>query len=107
RPPHGSPVQGALAGLAKTAAHEWPLVACKALDVDPRACEQIAEVLVEEILTSGPVEVGLSANGRVALELIEAPVAHTAHGPLQPGDMVVVTGGARGVTAEALFPLVR
>ena len=29
------PVTGGLAGLAKTAGHVWPEVACKAIDLDP------------------------------------------------------------------------
>src|SRR5262249_58146527 len=29
------PTSGGLAGLAKTAGHEWPEVRCQALDVDP------------------------------------------------------------------------
>jgi NADP-dependent 3-hydroxy acid dehydrogenase YdfG/acyl carrier protein len=107
--PTRSPVQGALAGLSKTAAREWPGVHCKAVDVDPGALDRVSDILVEEILTAGPVEVGLSANERVALEMEEAPAVLPAGRSevLQPGDVIVVTGGARGVTAEALFPLVR
>lgn len=107
--PRIDPVQGALAGLAKTAAHEWPLVSCKAIDIDPNLGNGIADQLVDELLTIGPTEVGLTAKGRIGLELIEASVA----GPndkshlLASGDVVVVTGGARGVTAESLFPFVR
>ena len=32
---HGEPTSGGLAGLAKTAGHEWPEVHCKAIDLDP------------------------------------------------------------------------
>ena len=52
------------AGLTKTAAHEWPLVASKALDIDPRASDQIADVLVEEILTAA---LALPAGARAML----------------------------------------
>ncbi|MBO0697168.1 MAG: SDR family NAD(P)-dependent oxidoreductase, partial [Zavarzinella sp.] len=106
--PTRDPVQGALAGLAKTASHEWPAVACKAVDVDPAALADLPRVVAEEILTAGPVEVGVSAPGRVRLEV--APSAPPQAGPVPPvghGDVIVVTGGARGVTAEALLALAR
>src|SRR5207245_1528499 len=77
--------------------------------VDPGVLRQVPHILVEEILTAGPLEVGLSAKGRVALELVDTPAVLPAGDPgvLSPGDVVVVTGGGRGVTAESLFPLVR
>jgi acyl transferase domain-containing protein/NADP-dependent 3-hydroxy acid dehydrogenase YdfG len=107
--PNRDPVQGALAGLSKTAAHEWPAVACKAIDIDPNVLRHVPHILVEEILTALPVEVGLSAKGRVAMEVVESPAVLPENDPgiLTSGDVVVVTGGGRGVTAEALFPLVR
>jgi NAD(P)-dependent dehydrogenase (short-subunit alcohol dehydrogenase family)/acyl carrier protein len=107
--PSRDPVRGALAGLAKTAAKEWTGVACKAIDIDPNIVSHAPDILVEEILTVGPSEVGLSAKGRVFLELVESPAASRAGdvGALAAGDVVVATGGGRGVTAEALFPLVR
>lgn len=107
--PARDPVHGALAGLCKSAAHEWPQVACKAIDIDPGVLRHVPHVLVEEILTAGPMEVGLSAKGRCSLELVEAPAVLPAGDPtvLSAGDVIVVSGGARGVTAEALFPFVR
>jgi acyl transferase domain-containing protein/NADP-dependent 3-hydroxy acid dehydrogenase YdfG len=102
-------VQGALAGLSKTAFHEWPSISCKAIDVDPVVLRHAPGVLVEEVLTKGPLEVGLSAKGRMTLELVDTPAVLPAGeaSVLVPGDVVVVTGGGRGVTAESLFPLVR
>jgi acyl transferase domain-containing protein len=107
--PSRDPVHGALAGLSKTAAHEWPRIACKAIDIDPGVLRHVPHILVEEALTAGPPEVGLSAKGRVALQVVAAPAVLPAGDPniLSPGDVVVVSGGGRGVTAEALFPLVR
>ncbi|HEX3147858.1 MAG TPA: SDR family NAD(P)-dependent oxidoreductase [Gemmataceae bacterium] len=107
--PSRDPIQGGLAGLSKTAAHEWPHIACKAIDIDPTVLRHVPHILVEEALTAGPSEVGLSAKGRVALEIVESPALLPAGEPtiLSPGDVVVVTGGGRGVTAEALLPLVR
>jgi NAD(P)-dependent dehydrogenase (short-subunit alcohol dehydrogenase family) len=99
---------GAFSGLAKTAAHEWPLVQCKAIDLDPHFARNLSAVLADEILTAGPVEVGINLDGRVRIELGNAePVLETAPiGPITSEDVILVTGGARGVTCESLFTLV-
>jgi acyl transferase domain-containing protein/NAD(P)-dependent dehydrogenase (short-subunit alcohol dehydrogenase family) len=104
--PSRDPIPGAFAGLSKTASREWPHVDCKAIDIDPQWLKNAAHDLVDEILTAGPLEVGMVASGRITLELQEAPALANSEG-LAQGDLVIVTGGARGVTAEALFPLVR
>ncbi len=60
-------LSGGLAGLAKTAGHEWPEVACKAFDLsaDLTDAKQTAEMLVAELLVDGAQEVGFS-QGRSA-----------------------------------------
>jgi NAD(P)-dependent dehydrogenase (short-subunit alcohol dehydrogenase family) len=105
-----SPVAGGLAGLAKTAAREWPLVHSKAIDLDPAfaSAEPAATAIVDELLKSGPTEVGLSRHAKLALEL--APFARTDDLDPRPkrlerGDLVVISGGARGITAEVAVAL--
>ncbi|HEX4611994.1 MAG TPA: SDR family NAD(P)-dependent oxidoreductase, partial [Urbifossiella sp.] len=96
---------GGLAGLVKTAAAEWPDVAVKAIDLEQgeRSPEALAAAVLGELLEGGSdVEVGLRAGGRrVSLACTPAPVPS---GPpvVADGDVVVVSGGARGVTAAAL-----
>jgi acyl transferase domain-containing protein/NAD(P)-dependent dehydrogenase (short-subunit alcohol dehydrogenase family) len=104
------PMQGALAGLVKTAALEWPEVSCRAIDIDPNWHDAAAriEALCDTILTYGaetPVEIGLSAARRVVLAL--AADAGKVHDDLRldEKDVVVVSGGARGVTAAACSAL--
>ena len=65
-----SPISGASAGLAKTAACEWPAVDCKAMDVDAAfdVPDGAARVIVEELKTRS-AEVGLSRQGRMVVEL--------------------------------------
>ena len=106
------PAMGGLAGLVKTAGHEWPEVACKAIDLDPAlgTSADAAEAIVAELFRPGPIEVGLSATGRSTLELRPAPLPARESGslhaaPIQPGEVVIVTGGARGVTAEVAVAL--
>jgi acyl transferase domain-containing protein len=101
------PLSGGLAGLCKTAGHEWPQVACKALDLAaglPAAAA--AQAIVSELFLVGPGEVGISAHGLHSLKLTEVPLAESAAvPPLQSGDLVVISGGARGVTAEVAIDL--
>jgi hypothetical protein len=96
------PLDGGLAGLAKTAGHEWPEVACKALDLagDFATPEEAAAALVEELFLAGPAEVGLARAGRVTLARVAQPLSGgTGAAPFLPGEVVVLSGGARGVTA--------
>ncbi|MFH2202814.1 MAG: SDR family NAD(P)-dependent oxidoreductase [Elusimicrobiota bacterium] len=100
---------GALAGLAKTAGREWPEVVCRVLDVDRNFTDaaDAARQLAGELLLTGPAEVGISPAGRTALRLERAKLAAGKHIPLSPDDVVLVTGGARGVTAETACALAK
>lgn len=101
-----SPLQGALAGLVKTAQHEWPNVRCKALDVSDKWSDvnRIAEVIAAELASDGPVEVAHDGSSRFGLTLIEAPPT-PGELELDSSDVVLVTGGARGVTADCVMEL--
>ncbi|HEY9721519.1 MAG TPA: SDR family oxidoreductase, partial [Oscillatoriaceae cyanobacterium] len=103
-----NPLTGALAGLTKTARLEWPEVCCKAVDVarDWEETIDAANAVVDELFLAGPIEVGISPRGRVQLELEEAIAPAAGATPhLAPGDLVIVSGGARGVTAESALAL--
>jgi NADP-dependent 3-hydroxy acid dehydrogenase YdfG len=100
----GASPSGALAGLAKTAAREWPECRVLALDLGD-ACD--AEAIVEELLGDrGVVEVGLTSEGAWTLTDGPEPAA-PGEVPLAPGDLVVASGGGRGVTAAAVLALAR
>ncbi len=108
--PDRDPVDGGLAGLAKTAALEWPEVRCKAIDLgrDWADAEEAADALTNEVLLAGPAEVGLSRSGTRILECILRPLAAVnGAAPFGRGDVIVATGGARGVTAVAAVALAR
>jgi hypothetical protein len=107
--PIDDPEQGALAGLIKTAAVEWNRVICRAIDLSPdfgdadaAAGQAVAELIRVE--DGDPVEIGLRPDGRVTLVPVRALIGD---GPLQlhPTDVVVITGGARGVTAACAWRL--
>ncbi len=105
----GDPLSGGLAGLSKSVALEWPEVHCKALDLG-MGMEVIpaATTLVEEIFTTAPLEIGVSSTGLTTLELVTEDVsADTRELALEEGDLVVISGGARGVTAAVSVALAR
>jgi acyl transferase domain-containing protein/NAD(P)H-dependent flavin oxidoreductase YrpB (nitropropane dioxygenase family)/NADP-dependent 3-hydroxy acid dehydrogenase YdfG len=116
----GFPGGAGVAGFLKTLALEWPEARVKAIDLDrdePPAA--LAARLLDEI-TAGDreVEVGFVSGRRQVLRPVEAPLAVPA-GPahavgldasaagLGPGAVVLVTGGARGITGEAVVELAR
>ncbi|MBC7541539.1 MAG: SDR family oxidoreductase, partial [Candidatus Sericytochromatia bacterium] len=99
---------GGLAGLAKTAAQEWPTARVKAVDLarGEHAPMALADALFEELQAGGTeVEVGLQADGsRVTLTTVPATVTSGAN-PVTAQSVIVASGGARGVTATALIAL--
>ncbi|KAB2346557.1 type I polyketide synthase [Actinomadura rudentiformis] len=116
----GDPSAGAgLRGLARTLAQEYPDVLVRALDVDakdaPRALAQ--RILAEMLVADSPVDVGHDGDTRRTLTVTpaELPVpapngaaGATAHGlDLGPDSVVLLTGGARGITARVALELAR
>jgi acyl transferase domain-containing protein/acyl carrier protein/NAD(P)-dependent dehydrogenase (short-subunit alcohol dehydrogenase family) len=103
------PLSGGLAGLAKTAAREWPEVSCKAIDLgDFPTPAAAAGAVAVELLQEGPVEVGLTPPGRYALQETALPAAPAGNpASIKEGDVVVITGGGRGVTAAAAVALAK
>ena len=96
------PLQGGLAALAKTAAVEWKNVCCHAIDIalDQQDPGETAAAVVREILNPGPIEIGLAAGPRCTLTL-KSDSHPAGRLNLNPGDVVVISGGARGITAAA------
>jgi len=99
----GHPVQGALAGLVKTLHHEWPDTHLMALDLAP---EVTGAELTSALLELSDVEIGLRPEP-TALKTVFAPRASAGRTPFASGDLVVVSGGARGVTAAVVTELAR
>ncbi len=98
---------GGLVGLVKTAGHEWPEVNCKAIDVDPTwDVAAAAEAIVAEMPSAGRARSGFRPAGKVKVALRAAAIDPSESvAPLGPNDVVLVSGGARGVTAEVAVAL--
>ncbi|MEM6795806.1 MAG: SDR family NAD(P)-dependent oxidoreductase, partial [Acidobacteriota bacterium] len=104
----GSAWSAGLPALIKTAAQEWPHAALRAIDLERsgRSPEALASALRDELLEGGgdELEIGLGADGvRRTLRSFEAPVERGESAAIEPGDVVVVSGGARGVTAASII----
>ena len=102
------PCFGGLAGLVKTAALEWDNVLCHVLDMpfDPELCLANAEPASALMMTHGPVEMGLDNDSCNIPELVARPV-QTRMPELGRNDVIVITGGAKGVTASCAIEIAR
>ncbi len=105
--PINDALSGGLAGMSKTASLEWPNIHCKALDMAMgMEILSTATAIADEIFTISPLEVGISTQGLHGLELStqslkSAPIKL----PVVADDLIVISGGARGVTAEVAVAL--
>ncbi len=107
----------ALSGLVKTLAWEWPDVAARVFDIDQRWAEwqpaAAAEQVAAELFMDGPVERGFSDRDiESPVTPILEPIARESAADIRrmqdvirPGELVIVTGGARGVTAQVATAL--
>ncbi|MFO1496276.1 MAG: SDR family NAD(P)-dependent oxidoreductase [Lysobacterales bacterium] len=96
--------------LVKTCALEWPQAAVKAIDLERggRPPAALAQALADELLLGGgEIEIALRADGaRRGLRSVAQPACPDA-ALIQPGEVVLVSGGARGVTAACLIEWAR
>ena len=100
-------LSGGLAGLAKTAHFEWTAVTCKAVDLDARLAvsDQVAERILGHVFASAPVEIGVCADAEVTPILELEDIARDGAVRFTGDDVVIISGGARGVTAEIAVAL--
>ncbi|MCR9161309.1 MAG: SDR family NAD(P)-dependent oxidoreductase [Nannocystaceae bacterium] len=90
------PLHGAFAGLAKTAAREWD--DCIVHSIDVEALGDLGEAA--KALGADAVELGVHGGALCTPALDALGAAAPAQPVLEAGDVVLVTGGARGVTAQ-------
>ncbi|MFC4128773.1 beta-ketoacyl synthase N-terminal-like domain-containing protein [Nocardia rhizosphaerae] len=110
---------GGLGGVVKTLAAEEPALFCRALDIAPAATPgRVAQIVLEELCDAAidTVEVGVDGSGvrrtpvpsahkpAITTEIVSAG-AESAPSVLTADDVVLVTGGARGVTATCVLAL--
>jgi len=101
-----------IAGIAKTAAREWPRAAVKTIDLagGGRPVSVLAAAIVAELLEGGgELEVGLAADGR-RVTLVTVPRGGEEALPIAADGecpVVLASGGGRGVTAACVIALAR
>ncbi|EQD87986.1 beta keto-acyl synthase [Saccharopolyspora erythraea D] len=106
-------VLGGVVGLVSTLAIEAPALFCRSLDLDPELSEErCAELVVAELhdARSDLVKTGYSGDGaRWTVEAADADGSAGGCAAPEPGpdDLLVVTGGGRGVTAACTVGLAR
>ena len=91
-------------GVAKSAAREWANVRVKCIDAAPTLDPaELAAQIMREMFSSNPdVEVGFDEDGRYRVDLVPRALERDNLGEfaLEPGSVVLVTGGAYGITAN-------
>jgi NAD(P)-dependent dehydrogenase (short-subunit alcohol dehydrogenase family) len=106
---------GGVAGFTKSLGHEWPEVLVRVVDVDPETpATHLAEMLLGELGDrDGAFEVGRSpgtgdGERRVTWQVEPGPLEkEEAAVELGPDSTVLITGGARGITAKIAEELAR
>jgi NAD(P)-dependent dehydrogenase (short-subunit alcohol dehydrogenase family) len=105
------PGYGAITGLLKTVDVEWPEVRVKVVDLCfEEPVSDLADHLMAEIQTDDNlVEIGYHNSHRISLGLVDSPLVDRAEDLLQidPSWVILVTGGARGITAAVAQALSR
>ncbi|PZS37433.1 MAG: hypothetical protein DLM62_19275 [Pseudonocardiales bacterium] len=100
-----------LPGLVRTIAREFPDRFVRVIDVDPKEEPVLlATHLLAELLTpNAPTSVGYAAGERTTLQLVAAPLdpGGSCAPRFGPDSVVLLTGGARGITARIAIGLAR
>ncbi|HUR70023.1 MAG TPA: SDR family NAD(P)-dependent oxidoreductase [Candidatus Thermoplasmatota archaeon] len=98
---------GGVTGATKALAQEFPLAWIRALDLDPEedVAARMRAIDAELKVDKSLVEVGRARGRRIVVETIEAGPTTGARPQLRPDSVILVTGGARGITAEILKAL--
>ena len=105
---------GGIAAMAKTAAAEWPHTSVKMIDIEAECPDRnwerdrLARDIVDELLQGGnDREVGLHTGGVRTNLGTELVVSEPGQLPVGPNSVLVVSGGARGVTSTCLLELAK
>jgi NAD(P)-dependent dehydrogenase (short-subunit alcohol dehydrogenase family) len=105
-----NPIHASIPGMLKTFAREFPLSIVRAVDFSTALAQSnCAESIVAELGQDNKelIEVAYSEKGRFTLEATPTEIAPGTLGKikLEQHSLVLVTGGARGITAELCVEL--
>ena len=101
---------GGLTGLVKTAHKEWDAASVRAIDVErgARTAGDVAQAIFEELNAGGAeVEVALSEDGTRRTFAARPSLPSMSGRRINKSSVLIVSGGARGVTAASIIELAR
>ena len=104
------PGHGGILGFVKCLASEWPEVLVRGVDFDDvEAPNQFAELLLSELTDpDGPLEVGYHGGRRFTWEPAQLELDEEERGvTLDQDSTILITGGARGITARIALELAK
>jgi acyl transferase domain-containing protein/NAD(P)H-dependent flavin oxidoreductase YrpB (nitropropane dioxygenase family)/NAD(P)-dependent dehydrogenase (short-subunit alcohol dehydrogenase family) len=102
------PGHGGVAGFTKSLGYEWPEVTVRVVDVDGETpAMHLAEMLLTELGDpDGPFEIGRYRDRRLTWQVEPGPLAKDQPAiELGRDPTVLITGGARGITAKVALEL--
>jgi acyl transferase domain-containing protein/NAD(P)H-dependent flavin oxidoreductase YrpB (nitropropane dioxygenase family)/NADP-dependent 3-hydroxy acid dehydrogenase YdfG len=101
------PGQGAITGLLKTLAKEWTTVRMKAVDLalQEGSASLAGHLLAELKADDDQTEIGYRDGRRLVLEPVLSPVLDRAELSIGADWVLLLTGGARGITADVALEL--
>jgi phosphopantetheine--protein transferase-like protein len=102
-PSEDADVPGAVAGATKAFAREYPETRVRLLDFHPElSIPDRATIMARSLAEEFPVETAVGINRELRTVRL-VPVLEESDKPaLESGDVVLVTGGAKGITAECI-----
>ncbi|MGC8602261.1 MAG: SDR family NAD(P)-dependent oxidoreductase [Desulfomonilaceae bacterium] len=97
-------ISGAISAAAKSFSKEYPKTICRCLDVHPEVfLEHCPGFILKSLTQDFPLEVGLNAKLETrTVRLIPANLSMQRSYPLARNDVILVSGGARGITSECV-----
>ncbi|MGP8283785.1 MAG: SDR family NAD(P)-dependent oxidoreductase [Desulfomonilaceae bacterium] len=97
-------ISGAITGAAKSFSREYPETICKCLDIHPEIlAKKGPEIVFRSLIEDFPLETGVSSDLKLRSVRFALSTGMTeTSNPVSQGEVILVTGGARGITAECL-----
>jgi acyl transferase domain-containing protein/NAD(P)H-dependent flavin oxidoreductase YrpB (nitropropane dioxygenase family)/NAD(P)-dependent dehydrogenase (short-subunit alcohol dehydrogenase family)/acyl carrier protein len=101
-----------MAGMIKSVVKEWPEVKVHCVDLDlTESADELAAYLEIELLAENPLtEVGYRDGSRYLVKVVQSALPLTSeidHLALDKESVILLTGGARGITAQLAVALAR
>ncbi len=94
---------GIVCGATKSFAREYPDATVKLLDLHPQlSAEEIAQAVVRSLTEAFPLETGVKPQGVLTGVRLAPSLTQADQSVIGSGDVALVTGGARGITAACM-----